>query len=85
MLCFAQSRLRRMSLRKLCLFLALASFALQPLQSAPFDHSVWDRLLKAYVSESSEVDYAALKADRADLDEYVSRLGESSLRTALTN
>ncbi len=78
MLCFAQSRLRRLTSRKLCPFLALASFTLQPLQSAPFDHSVWDRLLKAYVSESSEVDYAALKADRADLDEYVSRLGESS-------
>ena len=70
--------LRRLTLRKLCPFLALASFALQPLQSAPFDHALWDRLLKTYVSESGEVDYAALKADRADLDEYVRRLGESS-------
>ena len=68
----------RRTLRKLCPFLALASLALQPLQGTPFDHSVWDRLLKTYVSESGEVDYAALKADRADLDEYVSRLGESS-------
>ena len=67
-----------MALRKLYPFLALASFALQPLQSAPFDHSLWDRLLKTYVSESGEVDYAALKADRVDLDEYVRQLGESS-------
>ena len=67
-----------MTLRKLCPFLALASFVLQPLQSASFDHSLWDRLLKTYVNQSGEVDYAALKADRTDLDEYVRRLGESS-------
>ena len=67
-----------MTLRKLCPFLALASFVLQPLQSPSFDHSLWDRLLKTYVNQSGEVDYAALKADRTDLDEYVRRLGESS-------
>ena len=78
MLCFAQSKLRGMALRKLCSFLALASFVLQPLQSASFDHSPWDRLLKSYVNQRGEVDYAALKADRTDLDEYVRRLGESS-------
>src|SRR5712692_7747768 len=46
--------------------------------AAPFDHSVWDRVLKAYVNEIGEVDYAALKAHRADLDEYIRLLAESS-------
>src|SRR5215467_7959261 len=46
--------------------------------AAPFDHSIWDRVLKADVNEIGEVDYAALKAHRGDLDEYIRRLAESS-------
>ena len=48
------------------------------LKGAGFDHSRWDRVLKGYVNASGEVDYAALKKNRADLDEYVRMLGESS-------
>jgi hypothetical protein len=43
-----------------------------------FDHSAWDRVLKAYVSQIGEVDYAALKGHRQDLDAYVAALGASS-------
>ncbi len=35
-------------------------------------------MLKTYVNEIGEVDYAALKAHRADLDEYIRLLAESS-------
>lgn len=45
---------------------------------AAFDHSAWDRVLKAYVNQIGEVDYAAIKAHRKDLDDYVGRLGEAS-------
>ncbi len=43
-----------------------------------FGHSTWDRVLKSYVNNIGEVDYAALKANRKDLDAYVQMLGESS-------
>ena len=43
-----------------------------------FDHSAWDRVLKAHVSAIGEVDYAAIKANRKDLDEYIRLLGEFS-------
>jgi hypothetical protein len=48
------------------------------LSAAGFDHSGWDRMLKAYVNDIGEVHYAALKADRKGLDEYIRMLGESS-------
>ena len=48
------------------------------MSAAGFNHSVWDRVLKTYVNEIGEVDYAALKANRKDLDEYIRMLGESS-------
>ena len=49
------------------------------LSAASFDHSAWDRILKTYVSDLREVDYAALKRDRGELDNYIQMLGESSL------
>jgi len=48
------------------------------LGAAGFDHGLWDRVLKAYVNETGEVDYAALKANRDNLDEYARLLGDSS-------
>lgn len=47
-------------------------------RGASFDHSLWDRVLKGYVSPIGEVDYAALQANRQDLDAYVRLLGEAS-------
>ncbi len=41
-------------------------------------HEVWDRVVKKHVSTIGEVDYGALKSDRADLDAYVKWLGEVS-------
>ena len=43
-----------------------------------FDHSNWGRVLKKFVTETGRVNYAALKADSADLDDYVAQLGERS-------
>ena len=49
------------------------------LANAPdFDHSDWDRVLKKHVNTVGEVDYAALKTDRALLDSYVKRLAEAN-------
>ena len=55
--------------------LALAAWTL-PGQS--FDHSAWDRVLKAHVNPIGEVDYAAVKASRADLDRYIAQLADAS-------
>ncbi len=56
----------------------LVLLATIPLSAATFDHSAWDRVLKTYVNDKGEVDYAALKANRKDLDEYIQMLGELS-------
>jgi hypothetical protein len=48
------------------------------LAAALFDHSQWDAVLKRHVSEIGEVDYAAIKKDRAALESYVNALGASS-------
>ncbi len=48
------------------------------LSASNFDHSDWDRVLKTYVSDSGEVDYAAIKGNRQDLDAYVNRLADAS-------
>ena len=50
---------------------AVAAFAEQR-------HETWDRVVKKYVNAVGEVNYAALKTDRADLDTYVKWLGEVS-------
>ena len=43
--------------------------------SAPhFDHSTWDQFLKKYVSETGSVNYAAVKADPALLNQYIEEL-----------
>jgi hypothetical protein len=49
-----------------------------PARAQEFDHSSWDRVLKKFVTETSRVDYAALKEDSADLDRYVAQLAERS-------
>lgn len=46
--------------------------------AAGFDHSAWDRVLKARVNAIGEVNYAGIKANRKDLDNYVQRLGQAS-------
>lgn len=61
--------------RMLSVVLALASPAVC---ETAFDHSAWDRVLKAHVNNVGEVDYAALKANRGDLDKYIQQLAESS-------
>ncbi len=63
---------------RLCQSFGLALLVSTSLSAAVFNHSVWDRVLKTYVNEIGEVDYAALKANRKDLDEYIRMLGESS-------
>ncbi len=43
-----------------------------------FDHSVFDSLLKKYVSADGLVDYVGLKGQESDLDGYMSALGSAS-------
>ena len=43
-----------------------------------FDHSAWDRVLKKLVHDTGRVDYAALKANPAELDGYVAQLAARS-------
>lgn len=43
-----------------------------------FDHSAWDRVLKQYVNEEGRVDYAALRANRADFDAYIAQIAARS-------
>ena len=46
--------------------------------AASAQHEVWDRVVKKHVNAFGEVNYGALKTDRADLDAYVKWLGEVS-------
>ena len=55
---------------------ALASSAYA--QQREFDHAPWDRVLKTYVTEKGRVDYAALKANPGDLNQYVKQIAERS-------
>jgi uncharacterized protein DUF547 len=43
-----------------------------------FDHSAWDHVLKEFVTEQGRVDYAALKANPAELNRYVTELAGQS-------
>ena len=64
--------------RKAACFVILLFGAVARARGASFDHAIWDRTLKTYVSELGEVDYRALKANRNDLDDYVRSLGAAS-------
>ena len=70
-----------MTMKKL-VFLFLLSIllaaAVGTARAEDFDHSAWDRVVKKYVTETGRVDYAALKADRADLDRYVAQIAARS-------
>ena len=46
------------------------------------DHSIWDGILKKYVSASGEVNYRSLQADRGRLDKYLNYLRENPLDPA---
>jgi len=62
-------------------FVWLAGLALlggPTVANTPFDHSAWDRVLKAHVNPAGEVDYAAIKADRKELDRYIGQFGTTS-------
>lgn len=43
-----------------------------------FNHSVWDRVLKQYVTEDGRVDYAALRANRTEFDAYIAQIAARS-------
>ena len=62
------------------LFLSMVWLALAAgtARGEEFDHSNWGRVLKKFVAETGRVDYAALKADSADLDRYVTQLAARS-------
>ncbi len=62
------------------LFLSMVWLALAAgtARGEEFDHSNWGRVLEKFVTETGRVDYAALKADSADLDRYVTQLAARS-------
>ena len=43
------------------------------------DHSIWDGILKKYVSASGQVNYRSLKTARGSLDQYLNYLKENPL------
>ena len=43
-------------------------------------HEIWDRILAARVSAGGRVDYAGLKKDRSDLDQYLTLLAENPVQ-----
>jgi hypothetical protein len=43
-----------------------------------FDHSAWDHVLREFVNEQGRVDYAALKANPAELNRYMTELASRS-------
>lgn len=62
------------------LFLVLLSVITAPCtaNARAFDHGPLDRVLSAFVDDAGNVDYAGLKADRAELDAYVDSLAAVS-------
>jgi hypothetical protein len=56
----------------------LLAFAVNVWAGAGFDHSAWDRVLKAHVNTRGEVDYRAIQRDRKDLDAYLASLRDQS-------
>lgn len=64
----------------MCFFLSETLLAESPSPPVkPFDHSLWDTLLKAHVypvreGQATEVDYTALKSNRGALKDYLNAL-----------
>lgn len=58
--------------------LASSLLAAVAAMAADAPHAVWDRVVKKHVNAIGEVNYGALKTDRADLDAYVKWLVEVS-------
>jgi len=64
---------------RLGLGLLLSLFALVPAQASTFDHAPWSKLLRAHVvvlrdGQATQVDYAGMAADRAELNNYLKAL-----------
>lgn len=60
-------------MRIACLLLSAAAA-----YAAAFEHRDWDAIVQRHVSAIGEVDYAAIKANRAPLDAYVQALAAAS-------
>jgi len=60
----------------LCVFTPFLSGAANAAE--PFDHSTFDALLKRFVNDRALVDYAAIKADPAQLNSYVAQIAARS-------
>lgn len=48
---------------------------------ALFDHSTWDNFLKEFVNENGDVNYGAVRANPAVLDDYLAQLGRVNPET----
>lgn len=58
--------------------LVLPLLATLALPAQTFDHTLWTRVLQQSVNEIGEIDYAKLKANPKELEEYVARLAATS-------
>jgi len=54
--------------------ISILSLASPSLATSPFSHTLFDRVLQTHVDLQGSVDYAALQADRAPLDNYIDSL-----------
>lgn len=65
----------------LCVALVPLAFSLEK----PFDHSAWDQFLKRFVNEKGEVNYQAVKADPALLNQYLGQIAAVTMDEFQTN
>ena len=59
-------------------FFVLALAATACAKEQGFDYAPWDRVLKKFVTQTGRVDYAALKANPDDLNQYVAQIAARS-------
>lgn len=65
-------------LLSLVMICAAALAAAGAADAQTFDHSAWDAVLKQHVNDAGFVDYAALKANPAELNRYVAQIAARS-------
>ncbi len=70
---------KKQHLPLLCLFFLLMVPSALALRE-PFDHSLWDAFLKAYVNREGQVHYPAAKRDSHLLTEYLEKLAQIDLK-----
>ena len=58
--------------------LAFFAFSISILNAQNIDHSLWTKILQEHVSDSGNVNYKSIKANKIELDHYLHQLSENS-------